>query len=382
MLTRGLLALPLGLAVAASTAAGGEVAVELVVDASVSMERELPGGQSRLGAVRDGLAAVIAALPGDGDGIAVGLRVVGGDLPWSDPAACADSRLLAPVGAVDRAALLGALGGIRPGGGDGVAPALTAAAGDLAGHPGRRLALLLTDGEVGACPGDGEAAAAALEAAGVELLVVGRGLDPRRVGRLAQVARLEPGGGASGVAAAVGRLLDGAVELGERRQDVVVRPSRGGAPVAGVAGVLVAQSDERTPLEARDGALVGAAAPGSYRLEVTEGEGGSWLVSGLAVLAGVPFELALDLPAPGEVVLTPAERGVVAGDWVDLALSRPLGPGLGDGGAADRAGRGAGRLGGGRVRRARRPTADPAGGGELRGSALPRAARGRRAAGG
>ncbi|MFC8227537.1 VWA domain-containing protein [Streptomyces sp. NPDC057287] len=116
----------------------------MVLDSSGSMGDDDGTGRTRMESARTAVGAVVDALP---DGHPTGLRVYGADRPRG----CTDTRLVRPVGAVDRAAVKEAVAGVRPRGDTPIGLSLRKAAEDLpapsGGAVGTRTILLISDGE-------------------------------------------------------------------------------------------------------------------------------------------------------------------------------------------------------------------------------------------
>ncbi|MFB8030246.1 MULTISPECIES: VWA domain-containing protein [unclassified Streptomyces] len=116
----------------------------MVLDSSGSMGDDDGTGRTRMESARTAVGAVVDALP---DGHPTGLRVYGADRT----AGCTDTRLVRPVSALDRAALKGAVAGVRPRGDTPIGLSLRKAAEDLPAPSGRsagtRTILLISDGE-------------------------------------------------------------------------------------------------------------------------------------------------------------------------------------------------------------------------------------------
>ncbi len=147
----------------ATAAAPG--ALQVVLDSSGSMAAADPSGGTKMEAARAALAGVVDALP---EGAVVGVRAYGGT--YEDQArGCTDTRLVVPMGALDRTAARRALDGLQPKGYTPLAASLQAAADDLRGEGPRRV-LLVSDGEE-TCGGDPCEVARALDRDGVDVVV-------------------------------------------------------------------------------------------------------------------------------------------------------------------------------------------------------------------
>lgn len=180
--------------------------VELVLDMSGSMWGRVPGG-TKADVAREVLGRLVQSLP---DGTALGLRVYGHRRKQD----CDDIELLVPPGPADAEVVRAAMATLEPTGMTPIDRALRQAAEDLAGLPGSRAIVLVTDG-VESCKGDPVAAAA--EVAGTARVhVVGFdvGEDAEAVAQLRDVARA--GGGSfslAGDADQLERALEEAVTL-------------------------------------------------------------------------------------------------------------------------------------------------------------------------
>lgn len=140
----GPIAVPSGAAYAQEAPGDGKLL--MVLDASLSMEEPIDGGQTKIDAARKALHATVGSLPQNAN---VGMRVFGATKNSSnDPksAACSDSQLVVPVGAGNTAKLDQAIDAYQPFGDTPIAHALKQAAADL-GPEGQRSILLVSDGE-------------------------------------------------------------------------------------------------------------------------------------------------------------------------------------------------------------------------------------------
>ncbi|MET4705801.1 VWA domain-containing protein [Frigoribacterium sp. UYMn621] len=132
-------------AAVAPTVAARYVPTVLILDASGSMIRDVPGGGSRMDAAR---AAATTLVQGFGDKATVGLTVFGTSTSNKDSdraAGCTDIRRLLPVGPIDKPAFTAAVNGITQSGFTPLGPALTDAASQL-GDAATGLIVLVTDG--------------------------------------------------------------------------------------------------------------------------------------------------------------------------------------------------------------------------------------------
>ncbi|MBT9257957.1 VWA domain-containing protein [Phycicoccus sp. MAQZ13P-2] len=202
LMTTALLVAPPATATAPTRAPAGGIAAEddpadsrllLLLDASGSMKRPDPSGLSKMEAAKQALTAVVRDLPADSS---VGLRVYGAEVDGGGrptKAACADTRLVQPVGPLDRAAMTRTIKGFRALGETPIARSLEAALDDL-GPTGRRTVVLVSDGEESCVP-DPCPVVRRLVGSGVDLRIdtVGFGVDAAARRQLTCIARA--GGG-------------------------------------------------------------------------------------------------------------------------------------------------------------------------------------------
>ncbi len=203
MLLVGLLAT----VVLASAQATPTTQVELVLDASGSMWNRVADGRYRIDAAKQALSDFIRNLPDAG--LDVGLRVYGSRVDALASGACEDTRLFVPLAGVDKAALQTTVDAVTALGATPIVRSLEAAVGDFAPGGGRRLIVLVTDGEEG-CAGNLAGAVAALAAAQppIELRVIGFDLIAPAAAAFGKVATFVAADDAASLAAA----LQGAVK--------------------------------------------------------------------------------------------------------------------------------------------------------------------------
>ncbi|MEU1487893.1 VWA domain-containing protein [Streptomyces sp. NPDC005752] len=129
---------------AAGRDAPGGGSLVMVLDSSGSMSDDDGTGRTRMETARTAVGTVVDALP---DGHPTGLRVYGADRARG----CTDTRLVRPVGSLDRAAMKQAVAGVQPRGDTPIGLSLRKAAEDLPapsdGAVGTRTILLISDGE-------------------------------------------------------------------------------------------------------------------------------------------------------------------------------------------------------------------------------------------
>jgi len=134
-------------------------------------------GRTRMQGAQDALRSLVDELP---DGAQVGLRVYGSRVKVAGKAApgsraCTDSRLVTPVGPLDRRGLKTAIDAFAPHGDTPIGYTLQQVAGDL-GTTGRRSVVLVSDGEE-SCSADPCAVAKTLARQGIDLHVHTVGLE-------------------------------------------------------------------------------------------------------------------------------------------------------------------------------------------------------------
>ena len=191
---------------AAAAAQSVATQVEVVLDASGSMWNRVADGRYRIEAAKDALGTFIRALPEQG--LDVGLRVYGSKLDALDPRACDDSTLYVPIADVDKGALQATVDAVKARGATPIVRSLLAAAADFAPGAGRRMIVLVTDGEE-SCGGDLAAAVAQLASAqpAIELRIIGFDLPEKSARAFSALATFDRAADAAGLAAA----LQGAV---------------------------------------------------------------------------------------------------------------------------------------------------------------------------
>lgn len=170
LLTAALVPAAILLPAAPSAAAEESVPVMVVLDASGSMmQDDAPG--LRIDAAKSAVKNLIGAVP---DSARMGLMVYGtgtDSAASSKAAGCADIRTLAPVGAVDKAALTTAVDGIKATGYTPVGASLRAASEALGDVRGPRSIILVSDGIDTCAPPAACDVAKELAAAGTELSI-------------------------------------------------------------------------------------------------------------------------------------------------------------------------------------------------------------------
>ncbi|AJC53764.1 VWA domain-containing protein [Streptomyces sp. 769] len=155
---------------------GAAPKVELTLDVSGSMRARDIDGQSRMAAAKQAFNEVLDAVPKD---VQLGIRTLGATYPGNDrQVGCKDTKLLYPVGPLDRTEAKTAVATLVPTGWTPIGPALQAAAEDLKGGDGQRRIVLITDGEDTCQPLDPCQVARDIAAQGIHLTVDTLGLLP------------------------------------------------------------------------------------------------------------------------------------------------------------------------------------------------------------
>lgn len=176
-----------------SAPAASAQSIELILDASGSMNAPLDASTTRIAAARQALEEVVTSLPPDS---VISFRAYGHRSP-REKHDCDDTAMLVPFtpAASARAAILTAARGIKVQGYTPISRVLRIAAKDLSAAPGAdRMIILISDGKE-TCDADPCAAAAELRAADSKLVIhtVGLGVDAAARNELQCVARA--GGG-------------------------------------------------------------------------------------------------------------------------------------------------------------------------------------------
>ena len=189
-------------AVSAAPAAQDEqpvstVNLELILDLSGSMARDIGGGETRMEAAKRVMNDVIAALP-EQEGVNVGFRIyghLGNNTDAGRDVSCQSSELVVPIEGVDKSALRDEVAAAQPIGWTPIDLSLERAGGDFQPAEGvRNYILLVTDGEE-TCGGNPCEVAEALREgdAGIITHVVGFALTQQQANLVNCIA--ERGGG-------------------------------------------------------------------------------------------------------------------------------------------------------------------------------------------
>ena len=137
--------------------------LEIILDVSGSMNTRL-GDSTRWKTALGVLQDVVDALPDD---LHVGLRVYGHRQSSKSPQTCKDTELVVPIAKLDRDRIVKAATRLKPRGETPLIYSTLQTVGDLKAAGGGSV-ILITDGEE-SCKGDSKAAAAEIEASGVDV---------------------------------------------------------------------------------------------------------------------------------------------------------------------------------------------------------------------
>jgi hypothetical protein len=137
--------------------------LEIVLDVSGSMNTKL-GTSTRWKTALEVLKTTVDALPGD---LKVGLRVYGHRYSSKSAQTCSDTELVVPIAKLDRKRIVKAAAQLRPRGETPLIRSILQTVGDLRAAGGGSV-ILITDGEE-SCKGDAKAAAAEIQASGVNV---------------------------------------------------------------------------------------------------------------------------------------------------------------------------------------------------------------------
>lgn len=326
LLTRLLLVLGLIVGLVQAAFAQGEGSqepahVELILDASGSMFNRLPDDRYRIVAAKEVLAELVAALPSI-EQLSVGYRAYGSEKQATADGSCLDTKLFVPIDPMQgaqRQTLLDTVRNTQARGATPIAYSLELALTDLQDRNGRKLVVLITDGEEG-CGGNVRAAAEALKAAGIDLRIIG--FDLNEAGRRAfeGVGVFENATSAAELLAALNRAVveTAAPAPAPGAYPVTVTLLREGQPAADgptVAFVPTLGDDAvATAFALRDQTFHADLPAGAYMARVADAHSAEPLtVGGLVVTPEGKYEFEIELAPRLAVVLTPASSTPNAG---------------------------------------------------------------------
>jgi Ca-activated chloride channel family protein len=165
----------------------------IVLDGSLSMNKDAGNGGTRLDAAKQAVHGLLDRLPPNAS---LGLRVYGSQVNHSTRAKeCADTHLVIPVGPLDKGQIGSTVDALDGKGMTPIGNSLLAAPQDLGSAAGRRSVVLISDGGDNCAPPDPCKAAAQVAKQGIDLSisVVGLQVDPRARRQLKCIAKA--GGG-------------------------------------------------------------------------------------------------------------------------------------------------------------------------------------------
>jgi len=322
-MTFAAVALSLAATALAQSAPDTSTSVVLVLDASGSMFNELPDGRFRITAAKEALATFVSRLP-ESTELSVGLRVYGSQVMALAEGSCQDSLLTVPVAPLDRQLLLNTVQTTEALGATPIAYSLELAADDLAGATGRKIIVLVTDGEE-SCGGDVRAVAERLAGVGfeVDLHVIGFALTPEAARSFEGVGTFQSANSAAELAAALGHAIELPTE--DRGLPVRVRLTRDGAPVelgATVSFAAAVDGTEHAFREVAAGEFEVVLPAGSYTAVVSDAFARApQTISGLSVSPDVENTFDFELAPEFAVELTVSPVDPVMGGRVTVSFT-------------------------------------------------------------
>jgi von Willebrand factor type A domain len=164
--------------------------IELILDASGSMNARLPNGETRIAVARRAVKGVASLVPAQAQ---LALRMYGAQSP-SRQKNCRDTHQAVPFGAASAAGgpITAAVDGAKAQGYTPIAISLEQAANDFPPDAKERVIVLVSDGKE-TCKGDPVVAAKALAAKGITVHTVGFVVDTAARGQLQAIARATGG---------------------------------------------------------------------------------------------------------------------------------------------------------------------------------------------
>jgi hypothetical protein len=164
--------------------------IELILDASGSMNAKLPNGETRIAVAKRALKGVAGFIPAQSQ---LSLRMYGSQSP-AQQKNCQDSYVAVPFGSADASApaISAAADGVKAQGYTPIAYSLEQAANDFTPDAKERVIVLISDGKE-TCQGDPVLAAKQLAAKGITVHTVGFVVDTAARGQLQSIARITGG---------------------------------------------------------------------------------------------------------------------------------------------------------------------------------------------
>lgn len=323
-----LAALALQSAAVAQETGTAQTDVLLILDASGSMFSKLSDGRYRITAAKEALTDFISRLPLDG-GLNVGLRVYGSSMLAMEPGACEDSLLKVTVDGLQQGLLLKTVQDTQARGATPIAYSLELAADDLGTLSGRKVIVLVTDGEE-ACGGDVRAAYQSLLDLGIDLdlRIIGFDLADRASASFAGIGTFENATSAAELAAALGRAVLSEVPAPELVAAQVTLLREGAPATDGASLAFVTPQGSYTFQHAGDGIYLADLPAGGYSARIVDVNHGELTFGGLAVVVSQVNEFTFELAPERTVRLTLLDGAPIAGGQAEVAFE----------GAAERAG--------------------------------------------
>ncbi|WP_169743804.1 vWA domain-containing protein [Deinococcus misasensis] len=310
------------------TSASAQTHVELILDASGSMYNKLSEtGQTRIQVARDVLTSFIGGLPEDPE-LNVGLRIYGAKTVAGSAGSCEDSELVLPMQGINRAALQDTVKRTNPKGATPIAYSLLKAAEDFPNTPGKKLIVLVTDGQE-SCGGNLKTAMEAFKTRGidVDLRIIGIDLDERAERSFAGIGTFENARNAATFAAALGRAVQTVTRAEERTLPVTVQLTRDGQPDPGGSRVYLNSTIDRTRQydltpTGRAGEFSGAVPAGSYEARVESPGQEPRTYSGINVNVGAANRFSFETrKLDNQVKLTVSNPNPLAGSLLEVLYS-------------------------------------------------------------
>lgn len=304
-------------------AQSGPSYLELILDSSGSMYTRLDSGQTRIAAAQAVLNDVIGRLPADPN-LNVGLRVYGAKTAAGDPNACQDSELVQPMQGIERQKMLNVVNAAKPKGATPIALSLQKAIDDFPNEAGKKLIILVTDGQE-SCRGDLKAWTAAAKAKGidVDLRIVGIDLDARAQQSFSGVGTFVNTRTAGELASALGSAVQQVAKPSAQKVPVTVTLTAGGKPLASGPTVTFTSSVSNAasdPFQNSGGEYTAQLLPGGYSATVKTATD-TQTFGGLTVSLAGPNNFTFDVTQVGAVNLKVTPAVPVAGGTVKVSFS-------------------------------------------------------------
>ncbi len=223
--------------------------VELILDASGSMWNKMDDDRTRIQVAKEVLKDFIQGLP-EGD-INVGLRIYGSEVRALEPGSCEDSKLFVPLQGVDKPSMIQNVDDATAQGSTPIAYSLRLAAQDFPADAGKRLIVIVTDGEE-SCEDGLDAVVAELQAMGIEidLQIIGLDLNERAIESFQDVGTFVNAESAAELASALEVAVEEVIV-----EEVVEETCDGYEASIQPASEIYASSTFITTIDGSDGAL-------------------------------------------------------------------------------------------------------------------------------